>query len=451
MARSRKSKDKPETPTDAVAEEQVVPEEKLEAASEEPPAETPPDEEGPVEPDQAGEETAAEVAETAEASDAEIAADAPEAEILAEAVSGEPAETAEERPAAPVLAAPPPPPPSPSGLAGAALLVAGGVAAALIGFFAARYLDERAAQQATGPTPAENATALADQSARLDALKSMLDELAARDVGPEIAASVDPLRADLDSALADTTTRLDKIAGDLSGLTDQVETLAMRPVATGISPDAFDDALKAFRADLDKAISEANKAVADAQAEITEARATAKQISDEAFKSEQASIARAAWSQVAAAIDAGTPYAEPLAEAEAALSGPVPDVVAQNAEKGVPSLAALQDSFPDAARKALDASIRADTGDGTFDKIAAFVRVQSGARSLTPQEGDDPDAVLSRAEAALQAGDLDATLAELAALPDAGQTAMAGWRDAAETRVAALQAARDLAQQVETE
>ncbi|MEP2717498.1 MAG: hypothetical protein ABJP42_13320, partial [Pseudophaeobacter sp.] len=69
-----------------------------------------------------------------------------------------------------------------------------------------------------------------------------------------------------------------------------------------------------------------------------------------------------------------------------------------------------------------------------------------GARSVTPQEGDDPDAVLSRAEAALQSGDVTTALSEIEALPEAAQTAFADWQSAAQTRLAALAAVDQLAQ-----
>jgi hypothetical protein len=65
-------------------------------------------------------------------------------------------------------------------------------------------------------------------------------------------------------------------------------------------------------------------------------------------------------------------------------------------------------------------------------------------RSLAPREGNDPDAVLSRAEAALAAGDLGTALAEAAALPEAGQAAMAGWVGLAAVRQAATAALAEL-------
>jgi len=76
------------------------------------------------------------------------------------------------------------------------------------------------------------------------------------------------------------------------------------------------------------------------------------------------------------------------------------------------------------------------------NRVNAFVRSQLGLRSLAPREGDDADAVLSRAEAALREGDLEATLAELDGLPDPAKAEMAAWVEAATARVDALEAAR---------
>ena len=83
-------------------------------------------------------------------------------------------------------------------------------------------------------------------------------------------------------------------------------------------------------------------------------------------------------------------------------------------------------------------------GEGWTDRLSAFLRSQSGARSLTPREGTDPDAVLSRAEAALRDGQIKAALAELAGLPPAGTEAMAPWIADATRRLGAEQAIADL-------
>lgn len=61
-------------------------------------------------------------------------------------------------------------------------------------------------------------------------------------------------------------------------------------------------------------------------------------------------------------------------------------------------------------------------------------------RSLDPREGTDPDAILSRAEAKLAAGDLSGTLAEITTMPQPAQEAplLEGWRLEAQARLEAL-------------
>ncbi|PJF09950.1 hypothetical protein CUR21_08745 [Pseudorhodobacter sp. MZDSW-24AT] len=154
----------------------------------------------------------------------------------------------------------------------------------------------------------------------------------------------------------------------------------------------------------------------------------------------------AALGRVQAAVDSGQPFAgalTDLAELE------VPETLSSVAEAGVPSRAALEDAFPAAARAALDASLRATMGEGWSDRFSTFLQSTTGARSLVPREGDDPDAVLSRAEAALRAGDLELALTELTSLPPEGQAEMAAWTAMAQTRLDALAAVSSLSAAVE--
>jgi hypothetical protein len=108
-------------------------------------------------------------------------------------------------------------------------------------------------------------------------------------------------------------------------------------------------------------------------------------------------------------------------------------------------MASLSADFPDAARSALAATRAQDATSGGVD-LGAFLTRQLGVRSVTPRDGDDPDAVLSRAEAALKSGDLTGALAELEALPDVAKSEMSGWLDQAQTRQTALDAANTLAE-----
>ena len=89
-----------------------------------------------------------------------------------------------------------------------------------------------------------------------------------------------------------------------------------------------------------------------------------------------------------------------------------------------------------------------DRQHGAAQRPAALVeRHQIGGRAVAPRDGDDPDAVLSRVGAAVAGGDLEAALAEIAALPQGARDVLAPWvadveaRRAAEAGLAALTAA----------
>ena len=116
--------------------------------------------------------------------------------------------------------------------------------------------------------------------------------------------------------------------------------------------------------------------------------------------------ARAALAELIAAAESGEPAAEALSRLPEA-----PEALAPLAE-GIAPLPILQAEFAPAARAALAARpIAPDASLG--ERVTAFFSSQTGARSLAPREGNDVDAVLSRAEAQLRAGDLTGTLAEL--------------------------------------
>ena len=81
---------------------------------------------------------------------------------------------------------------------------------------------------------------------------------------------------------------------------------------------------------------------------------------------------------------------------------------------------------------------------GESGGFTAFVRNQLGARSLEPQEGNDPDAILSRAEAALREGRLADAVAEVETLPEIARLELTGWTGQAALRLEALAAMRVL-------
>lgn len=169
----------------------------------------------------------------------------------------------------------------------------------------------------------------------------------------------------------------------------------------------------------------------DAEAKAAQARAEADKIAlDAQIKADIA--------EIGAALESGAAFDAPLQRLKDA-GQQVPDALLTQSQ-GVPTLMFLRNAFPAAARDALALSLAASTEDSTWGRVVAFLRGQTGARSLTPRAGTDPDAVLSRAEAALNANDLQTALSELGGLPEAGKARMAEWVGLAGNRAAALSA-----------
>jgi hypothetical protein len=107
---------------------------------------------------------------------------------------------------------------------------------------------------------------------------------------------------------------------------------------------------------------------------------------------------------------------------------------------GVATQDSLQGAFPDLARQVLALARDGAEADGWGSRLVDFLAAQTGARSLTPREGADPDAVLSRAEFALGEGRLADALAEIRALDPALRAPFDPWVTQAEARLAALAA-----------
>lgn len=320
----------------------------------------------------------------------------------------------------------PPPPPPPAPRRNTLLpMVAGGAIAAALGFAAAQYLP---LTQGTSALQAQ----LDAQSAELAALKSRLSELPAADT------SLSDRLATLETApqtAPDLTPRLDALDAAVAALQSAPPGTADRTALAALQLQI--DALKQGGVPA-AAIADASAAL-DAKLADADARLAAVMADADALA--KTSIQRAALRQLHSALDSGAPYATALADLG---DMTMPAVLADHDASGLPTLQSLRLSFPDAARAALDAALKANMGESWSDRVANFLRGQSGARSLTPREGTDPDAILSRAEAALAAGDLTTTLTETTALPPEAQSAMAGWLTQAQLRQDATLAVQSL-------
>lgn len=270
------------------------------------------------------------------------------------------------------------------------------------------------------------------QAMRIDALEEQLAALPdPQDAPAETGAAAAPEVPDLSPQLAELQQRLDDQQAELQQRLDaqqaELDELAARP--------AFDpDAAQALQQQISDAAAEAEQRIAAAQAE-------AEALQEAAAASTRRAEAVAAIAALQSALDLGvTP--DQAREALSAAGLDAPEALAVQ----VPSLSALQTEFPEAARAALRAGLRAESAGGQGNLVTNFLRAQTGARSVAPREGADPDAVLSRADAQVAAGQIAAALDELAALPEAARTApaMADWLAGAEAYASAQAALSDL-------
>ncbi|MEO0828964.1 MAG: hypothetical protein AAFY03_00705 [Pseudomonadota bacterium] len=122
----------------------------------------------------------------------------------------------------------------------------------------------------------------------------------------------------------------------------------------------------------------------------------------------------------------------------------IPEVLQAASETGIPTAESIAEALPGTARSALDALRRETPAGSTGERLTNFFQTQVGARSLAPREGDDPDAVLSRVEAAVRQGDLSTALSTLDVLPETGQAIFSDWIAEATKRRDALDAAEAL-------
>ncbi len=371
-----------------------------------------------------------------------------DAEIIEEvkAAAEEPAQ-AEEAP--PAVAAPSPEAPAESAAqpthrsralqTGAWVVIGSVVISAAVGYSAARY-----AQQGADTVALDR---IAEQATEIEGLRSQIAAL-----------PVAPTQSDIDSAVLVSTeasaAALADLAGQFDDLALRIEALEARPFSDlpeGQFDDAMQAALAALQADLDAQRAEIQSLAASASEELKAAQTAAAEVAAATAAAARDTLAKSALAQIVAAIDTGVAFDGPLTELEDALGAAAPAGLAAVARDGVATLSELQDSFPDAARAALAAARDAGEDGSAVTNFIGFLRQQFEVRSVEPREGDDVDAILSRAEAALRGGDIDNTLAELGALPAIAAEKLADWRARAEARAAAVAAVADAAELIDGE
>lgn len=268
----------------------------------------------------------------------------------------------------------------------------------------------------------------------VEAALQAVDDRVAAITQPDLSPALARIEA-AETALANLGQSQTDLGAQIAELGARVSELATRPLTEGAS----DAAIAAFEAELAGLQSSIAEQRAQVEQMVAEARAMEADAAEQARRAEiQSALAR-----VVSALDSGDSLAAELA-ALAALGVDVPQGLNAAAE-GAPTLASLQEGFAPAARAAL-AAARSD-GEGDAG-VTGWLQKQLGARSVTPRDGADPDAVLSRAGAAVSEGRLGDALAELDTLSEGAKAEMAAWTQAARTRQAATDAADALAAQL---
>ncbi|SUZ30397.1 hypothetical protein ROE7235_00117 [Roseibaca ekhonensis] len=342
--------------------------------------------------------------------------------------------------------APPTPAPEPQKRGGFLPLLLGGVVAGGIGYGAHFYQTN---MQATVP---DEASALTAMEAEIGALRTELADLReAVAQGPDLSdleaqiAALEP--ADIggvQAAIDDLRSRVAAIPEvDEAALQAQIEALRAEP---DVDLGPVEDSL----AELEAAYAPMPEQMAALQADMDALRALATEEVAQAEAAVDTALATAGLDRIRAALVTGASFDDAVAQlAEAGAD--VPAALSDAASDGVQTVEQLQDSYGVAARAAIGTSLQAAPAESATEKLGNFFRAQVGARSLAPREGDDPDAVTSRAGAVVAEGDFASALDELSALPDEGRAAMDDWLTAVNTRLNAAAALDALQAEISTE
>lgn len=352
---------------------------------------------------------------------------------VAETVASDPFVVTDPVDPAPPLPVEPPPPPQVIVRRGSVMAPLIGGALAAIGGFALSHFDVLDLRPADSTEEVAGLTTqLTEVQTRISSLESQSGDLATlSDRVAQLESAPAPQAPDL-SRLDDFDQRLAAIeampmdgAASSAAVTAKLAELERRLAAVpqGASPE--------LQQQLDAAL-----------ARLDEAEATATARADEAAAATAATERTRALDALAAKLATGEPFG---AELQALDDPTLAQALAPLSETGVPTLSQLQATFPDAAREALRIARETGADDGWTGRLVDFLASQTGARPLTPLEGDTPDAILSRADFALSEGRVADAVSELQPLDPAVKAALDPWLAQAQAHLsaaAALQSAR---------
>ncbi len=405
----------------------------------------------------------------------------------AEAIDGTPGANVTEPPGAWGSIPEEPPAPKPDGPPGTAVsaggtrLWRGGLAGLAIGLLiavsaggAGWYLGSRkpppdpALKQrlaAAEARLAELGTAFDDAVGQVKALSGSLDDVRTAIVRFEDQLAKLPSLADAGAAMERVRDQAAALVARLDGIEDRLERLATG--AAGAVGEEGAAAAEQLRRETAAALArlrqDMDAALAAVESQGATAAAALKQETERLSVALDAALARLSSSEAAGggagsrdaalvlaigelrdAAGGGGPYAAELA-AVRALAGsgaqwaePL-DALTTHESEGVATLDTLRDEYDPAARAAILAA-GGKVPQDWLERAIAGAKSLVTVRRVDDAEGDDADAVIARAERALERGRVTEAEAELGALDTAAAAAIAGWRERARAHAAVRQA-----------
>ncbi len=202
------------------------------------------------------------------------------------------------------------------------------------------------------------------------------------------------------------------------------------------APSSIDARLSDIQARLAEQDAHAGQAEPSASTELDALTQRVKRLEDDRLRVSLAAAQAVAAASLSEASSGSRPFAGELAIITGS-TGETPELRALRplAETGAPTLAALAAEFPDAAAKAAVASRARARGTGFFAVVAQAFAAILTIRRVDKLDGKGVDAVLARVGRQVEDGNLGGAVAELKALPPAGQDAIQPWLQRAQRRV----------------
>lgn len=289
----------------------------------------------------------------------------------------------------------------------------------------------------------DTSSRLADLTGQLDALRGRVDGMAttapAEGDGAAPAAAAPAGNAELTARLDSMQQAIDALSASLAALQSAATSTeaAIRMVSDAQGRNA--GTLTSLSAELTAATEESRKSLDALKAEageLTQRLAAVESTMGDATAREMAARAVAV-SALKTAVDAGKPFETELAALRASLpEGADIALLESHAAQGIAPQQKLMAEFAPVAR-AIHATFAKPAEDGSIlGSLTSSAASIFTVRGPGDASGQGPEAALRRMENAVAAGDLPAALAAYDELPEAGKATGADWAASARARVA---------------